>query len=181
MAEQNPHSTGSEHGVYLSFKVQDSYWMTRAKCDPFSDEFFVTAKGVADPLNLKSKYCDTCPVTADCLADDILRGVSEATIRGGVNRGERLKMRRSINLNRPYVPPAEMPAYRYRNAGFAGQMATWRSGLINEIQEKEPVVFAIEKQIDAGTVVPDAYYVERAAELERLRAQLGFIDSEERK
>lgn len=179
MAEQNPHPTGSEHGVYLSFEVQDSNWADQANCDPLADEFFVTRKGSADPLKLKSKYCDSCPVIADCLADDILNGVSQATIRGGVNHGERLKMLWSITKNRPYVAPKEMPSYRYRNAGFAGQMAAWRSGIVNEIQEKEPVVFAIEKQIEAGTVVPDAYYAERAAELEKLRAQLSFIDSEE--
>ena len=177
MAEHLTNLTGSEHGVYLSFAVQDEYWALRANCDdPDADEFFVKVKGSADPLNLKEKYCRDCPVTEDCLADDILHGVSDATIRGGINHGERLKMRRAISMNRPYVPQGEK--HLYRNSGFADQMTDWRMGVVDEIQQTEIITTAIEKQIDAGTVSPDAYYETMQSRLASLRGQLITIDNE---
>jgi hypothetical protein len=70
---------------------------------------------------------------------------------------------------------------QYRNAGFDAQVGEWRERVTEQIQSKEVVFGALQTLIEAGAVLPDPYYVSLADDLQKLRQDLDFIQSEEHK
>jgi hypothetical protein len=175
MTEFNPTSSV---GTYLHFDVPQRDWDLDGACYTSDPRMFgITLKGSADPIGIAEIFCANCKVVTDCLADDIRRGVTPRTVRGGVIRAERERMAAAYSEGKKYVPSRTQG--QYRNVGFTARMGVWREGVISEIQDQEMLVTALEKQITAGVVVADEYFQTQSAQLDAMRDQLTFIDTME--
>lgn len=69
-------------------------WFTRAACRGVGNEAFFPERGDPDALAEARKYCNRCPVRAECLADCLAQPRSglEVGVWGGTSGNQRRKM-----------------------------------------------------------------------------------------
>jgi WhiB family transcriptional regulator, redox-sensing transcriptional regulator len=71
-------------------------WPERSACKGADTELFYPAKGGQADVKRAKAFCDACPVAAECLADELARGIDQQwEVRGGLARMERIDLIRT--------------------------------------------------------------------------------------
>lgn len=76
--------------------IRDTRWDEHSACKGVPTDLFYPAKGGQSDVKRAKAYCDACPVTAECLTDELALGLDRQWgVRGGTTPEERRKIIRA--------------------------------------------------------------------------------------